>query len=278
MVKLLFGLLALALVAYIAWNRYSAEPLDSRATIEAGLEQVKSSTALDPAQEQLLRVQLAISDYMASHAGRVPDSLADLVPKYFDAVPVDPDTGEDYEYVKVDGAYRLGAQIAAAELASSSKVKGGKEKTKDESTSGAEEEFVNPNTMSIEDFVYDPSGKRNPFEPFDFSGDQEHDENVPPLERFAVGQLKVTAILRTANSWNAIVEDQTGRGYPIRQGTRIGNNNGVVASIEKDRVNVVETNVDFTGKENKRVIQMKIQPTVKSPGKSPKRGRARVFN
>ena len=56
-----------------------------------------------------------------------------------------------------------------------------------------------------------------------------------------------------------MVEDATGRGYTVRIGTKIGNNGGKIVSIEEDRINVVETTVDFTGEVHKNPVVMNLQ-------------------
>lgn len=56
-----------------------------------------------------------------------------------------------------------------------------------------------------------------------------------------------------------IIEDQVGKGFNVKIGTRIGINSGVIVSIEKDRVKILETEKDLTGKETQRIVEMKIQ-------------------
>ncbi len=41
-------------------------------------------------------------------------------------------------------------------------------------------------------------------------------------------------------------------------GTKICTNHGVVVSIERDRVKILETNVDFAGNETQNVEEMKL--------------------
>lgn len=273
MIRVIVGLVIVALVGYIAYHRITSAPLSARQTIEAGIEQVMLTTQLEPGQQQLLRVQLSISDYMASH-GVPPDSLESLVPKYFDQVPKDPATEEPFEYVRDGSSYRLGAQVTGepVRVASLPKDQSG-EQSETADTEIDLENFVNPNTMELEHFVYDPAGKRNPFQPFDFSQKIKVDESAPPLQRYGLGQLKVTAILTEADGeMTAFVEDVAGIGYPVRVDTKIGTSNGVVVKIEKDRVHVVETIVDFTGEEKKNHVEMKLEPTA---GKKGDQGRGR---
>ncbi|MCB0324461.1 MAG: pilus assembly protein PilP [Bdellovibrionales bacterium] len=256
MVRLLVGLVMVGLLAYIAYHQVSTAPLDARATIEASVEQISGQTDLKPGQTELLRVQLAISDFQAANA-RPPATLEELVPKYFDRVPRDPNTNEPFAYERDGMAFRLGAQTQEPVRVAS--AAGGSTPSAAE-LDAAVEGYVNPNTMELEDFTYDPAGRRDPFLPFNFAPGEQVDMSKPPLERYSLGQLKVTAVLQdTDGDSTAIVEDATGRGYTVRPGARLGNRNGVVVSIQPEGVNVVETTVDFTGKETKHATFMKLQ-------------------
>jgi type IV pilus assembly protein PilP len=98
---------------------------------------------------------------------------------------------------------------------------------------------------------YDPKGRIDPFEPL--FRDESRVETVAvskgkrkkrtpqtPLERVAISQLKLSAVMRTAKGNSAIVEDASGKGYVIRKGTYIGLNAGQVIKIDKDRVMIEE--------------------------------------
>lgn len=64
-----------------------------------------------------------------------------------------------------------------------------------------------------------------------------------PLERVDLGQLKLTAIIRSPSGNKALVEVASGKGYIIKEGTYIGVHSGKVREILKDRV-VVEEEVE----------------------------------
>jgi type IV pilus assembly protein PilP len=98
---------------------------------------------------------------------------------------------------------------------------------------------------------YDPQGRIDPFEPL-FREESnaaaapvakgKHKRRKPqtPLERVALSQLKLSAIMRTPQGNYAIVEDATGKGYVIKKGTYIGLNSGQVTDIGKDGVSIEE--------------------------------------
>lgn len=111
-------------------------------------------------------------------------------------------------------------------------------------------------------FVYDPAGKRDPFRPFDFSPQRSEREDLSPLERYEIGQLKLTAVLDGFDEPTAVVENAAGRGFTVKRGTRIGPNQGVIAEILKDKLVIVETTTDFTGATKSRTIELLIRTKV----------------
>ena len=108
-------------------------------------------------------------------------------------------------------------------------------------------------------FVYDPSGKRDPFRQFDFAPKTDNSTAKTELEKYSIGQLKVTAILDGFTEPMAMVENEAGRGFRIKKGVKIGTNNGEVIEVQKDRILVLETNVDFTGESKTRTIEMRLR-------------------
>jgi type IV pilus assembly protein PilP len=104
--------------------------------------------------------------------------------------------------------------------------------------------------------VYNPNGKIDPFIPL-FTKKQvlpsvgkRKKKRIPrtPLERVALSQLKLTAIIMAPSGNRAMVQESTGKGYVIQKGTYIGLNSGKVENITKDRVIIVEEAEDSVGK------------------------------
>jgi type IV pilus assembly protein PilP len=117
---------------------------------------------------------------------------------------------------------------------------------------------------------YDPAGRFDPFEPLfrDESGTtavsvskRKYTKRTPqtPLERVAISQLKLSAIMRTANGNSAIVEDASGKGYVIKKGTYIGLNSGQVVKIDKDNVVIEEEIENITGEFVIQNTELKLQ-------------------
>jgi type IV pilus assembly protein PilP len=83
-------------------------------------------------------------------------------------------------------------------------------------------------------------------------------DNLSPLERFELGQLKVVGIVWDVKEPRAMIEDNAGLGYTILVGTPIGGSEGKVKGIHRDRVVVEESFEDVSGKKKTREVSMKL--------------------
>jgi len=121
---------------------------------------------------------------------------------------------------------------------------------------------------------YDPTGRFDPFEPLfkpepevqvvAASGERRERRGPPtPLERIALSQLKVTAIIRAPSGNRAMVVDATGKGYVVSRGTYIGLNSGRVIDIVADRIVVEEEIETIMGELKIQIAELKLQ---KPPG------------
>jgi type IV pilus assembly protein PilP len=118
---------------------------------------------------------------------------------------------------------------------------------------------------------YDPSGRIDPFEPL-FKEEAvvataklQHKKRIPrtPLERIDLSQLKLVGIIMAASGNRALVEESSGKGYVIKEGTYIGTNGGKIVSIHKETVTVEEELEDVYGKLTIRKKELKLP---KPPG------------
>jgi type IV pilus assembly protein PilP len=119
------------------------------------------------------------------------------------------------------------------------------ETRKDEST----KEAVEPDVAGVQTApkrIYDPAKRLNPFIPL-FKPDQDkasaaqpkkskRGARIPqtPLERISLEQLQLRAVIRAPSGNRALVEDNSGKGYIIKNGTYIGLNSGIVTQINAD--------------------------------------------
>jgi Tfp pilus assembly protein PilP len=103
-------------------------------------------------------------------------------------------------------------------------------------------------------------GKRDPFRPFTLNT-RAHNrprENLSPLERYDLGQLRLVGVVWHVKEPSAMVEDSVGLGYIVKLGTPIGANDGKVKSIKPNEIIIEETYVDLFGAKKKREVNIKL--------------------
>ena len=111
-----------------------------------------------------------------------------------------------------------------------------------------------------DDAPYDVTGRRDPFRPPRFSVPNQHTgEPRTPLQRYDVGQLRLVAVIYNTSDPRAVVEDDEGLGYIVRNGTPIGSSGGVVKTIERGRVVIQEDAVDFYGERRMNEVVMELR-------------------
>jgi type IV pilus assembly protein PilP len=120
------------------------------------------------------------------------------------------------------------------------------------------------------DYVYDPSDKRDPFQPFIAAQTpiKPAGEEIPvtPLQQYDLSQLKLVAIIVGAGEGAAMVEDSEGKGYIIKKGVYVGANYGKVKAILKDQVIIEERYKDYTGQVKEKEIILKLHPPGEEKG------------
>ncbi len=119
--------------------------------------------------------------------------------------------------------------------------------------------------------IYDPQKRLNPFVPL-FSAKKEavqadqtdktqKKKRVPqtPLERIGLDQLKLVAIIRASSGNRGLVEDSSGKGYIIKNGTYIGMNSGIVTQFNASSVVVEEELENLMGERILQNTEIKLQ-------------------
>ena len=109
---------------------------------------------------------------------------------------------------------------------------------------------------------YDPAGKRDPFVPFlkvEPRTARAMLENVSPLQRYDLGELKFVGMIWGPKGVHALVEDGEGKGYTVTVGTKIGRGGGIVTRITDGEILVKEEFRDYTGTKVVRESSMKLQ-------------------
>ena len=106
---------------------------------------------------------------------------------------------------------------------------------------------------------YSPMGKRDPFQaPMKAQAKRRPRENLSPLERYEIGQLKLAGVVWDIKDPRAMVEDSSGLGYIVRVGTPIGPNEGKIKQIKPAEVVIEENFIDFYGARKNREVSMRI--------------------
>ncbi len=106
---------------------------------------------------------------------------------------------------------------------------------------------------------YDPIGRRDPFRPPRAGSQSPLGEPRTPLQRYEIGQLRLVAIIYDTRDPRAVVEDDQGLGYIVRVGTPIGPNGGQVRAIERGRVIVEESSVDYYGERQPNEVTLELR-------------------
>jgi len=115
--------------------------------------------------------------------------------------------------------------------------------------------------------LYSSEGKADPFVPFIKSkAEREKDreksinKRIPrtPLEKVDISQVKLTAIVQSPTGNFGLIEESTGKGYVVTNGTFIGVNGGKIKRILNDRLIVEEEAEDVFGKITTREIEVKL--------------------
>jgi type IV pilus assembly protein PilP len=83
-------------------------------------------------------------------------------------------------------------------------------------------------------------------------------DNLSPLERYELGQLKLVGIIWNIKNPTALVEDTSGLGYTVRVGTLIGANDGKVKTISPDALLIEEEYIDLYGAKKRREVSMRL--------------------
>lgn len=108
-----------------------------------------------------------------------------------------------------------------------------------------------PASDAKDDYVYDPSGKTDPFKSFiALQEEMEEMKKRKPmtyLETVELSQLQLTVIVTSGKESWAMVRDSKGLGHVIKKGTFIGTEGGIVHEITEEEVVIREEYKDFRG-------------------------------
>jgi Tfp pilus assembly protein PilP len=108
---------------------------------------------------------------------------------------------------------------------------------------------------------FSAEGKRDPFRPATMRAgavSRPPRQNLSPLERFELGQLKVVGVVWDIKEPRAMIDDSEGLGYIVKVGTPMGVNEGKVKAIGRNAIVVEELYEDNHGARKKRDVSMRL--------------------
>lgn len=105
-------------------------------------------------------------------------------------------------------------------------------------------------SVLMDQFVYEPRGRRDPFiQPIPDRPALPQGMHGPllPLQKFELGQLRLTGIIWDVANPRAMIRDPSGMMHVVGPNTKLGPRNGYIAVIREGEIVVVET-VDQDGR------------------------------
>lgn len=127
-----------------------------------------------------------------------------------------------------------------------------------------------PKWVQPPDFEYTPQDNPDPFQRFLEIGDQQQEEEdsekaskkLTPLERVQPNQVELKGIMwypENPEGAMALVELPNGKGYVLKQDTKIGGNKGRVKNILPNKVIIEQEVTNILGKKETETVVLKLQ-------------------
>jgi len=138
----------------------------------------------------------------------------------------------------------------------------GAQETAEKATGGATEKVTSAT------YAYAIEGRPDPFKPFispkaatpagrDPNEIVDESKELTGMQLFEPGQLTLVGVMMTESGEVALVEDQTKKGYMLKQGLPVGKR-GIVTSIDKHQVVITESARTRAGKEINSTVIMRL--------------------
>jgi len=236
-------ILVVALVAMIGVYVWHSQRIK---TAEISAVEPGKPVKLDPSTVLMRKVVKAINNHK-KEKGSVPRNLEELKGKYLDIATYNQVNKGKLQYAYVNPqAYRLTKPIStgAPVVAAAKKAAAG---TGSSAPGASKSAFLKP-TVTEADWKYDSTGKPDPFKPFILASQPQEVatpvvvRQLTPLQKMPLSEIQtgLKAIIWGQLGNKALVEDATGKGYVVQEGTYVGQHNGIVKRIYEDRIVVEE--------------------------------------
>lgn len=240
---IILAVILLALVGYYVWYANKTKVVERpSATVQRA--------ELNPQMLLFRKVNKAILAYK-KETGNVPKTLAELKGKYLDPKTLKEANDSNFEYKYINAqAYRLNAPKASGAVMVASKKKAPQEKPPGTSSSTASSSPTTAAELITTEtgWKYDPTGKPDPFKAFILASAATEEaptvvrRQLTPLQKMPLSEIQagLKAIIWGQLGNKALVEDATGKGYVVQEGTYVGQHDGIVKKIYQDRIIVEE--------------------------------------
>ena len=207
------------------------------------------SAQVDPDFELKAKIGKAIRKYIQDN-GDAPRSFDKLQGKYLNAKTYNQALKRNVQYSYVGNkAYRFsmpskGAPVKVAKVGATKPKPGATTAAPGSASSGPSSELVTSETG----WKYDPTGKPDPFKSFILATAAQEEtpkvvrRQLTPLQKMPLSEIEsgLKAIIWGQLGNKALVEDATGKGYVVQEGTYVGQHDGIVKKIYEDRIVVEE--------------------------------------
>ena len=239
---IILAVILLALVGYYVW--YSQKSTPPKPQGKATFAPRK-----DPRREIVGKVHRAVRAYKKDK-GNVPRNLDQLKGKYLDdkTLKAADEINLNYKYVDAT-SYKITTSGASSAIkVAAKKTTTGKEPIGATSSSGSESTAPVEVATTETGWEYDPTGKPDPFKAFILASAATEEtptvvrRQLTPLQKMPLSEIQagLKAIIWGQLGNKALVEDATGKGYVVQEGTYVGQHDGIVKKIYQDRIVVEE--------------------------------------
>ena len=129
---------------------------------------------------------------------------------------------------------------------------------------GVQQQSSSMKRVTVSGAQLDFSGKKDPFKPYIVQpvtpvrkdSVSSKDVNALPIQSFDVNKFKLVGIIAGLKENRALIVDPFRKGYVVKVGMQLGNNNGRITKISGDAVEVLEQFRDDNGILRKRTVRL----------------------
>jgi type IV pilus assembly protein PilP len=238
--------LVLAQVAFLCFSYSTDNVMQISDAIEDSVKGIS-----DPVERERQKLRLAVMQFQVKYR-KLPEAFDDLVPDFLKAVPRNPKTGQAFEMVIRGEQFELAVDMEEARLirASMQGMIAGSELS--------DEELIDVSGIHS-DYVYNPSGKRDPFLHYGFFGQANPEDCDNPITCVSLTKLKLALVIDTGTGKRAMVETPDGRGYTVLVGSKIGAKGGEIVEIQDDKLLILEQKEDLAGNITNTTHELKLR-------------------